>query len=298
MTTVLIVDDSLTDRRLAGGLLERHAGDWSILYAKDGHEALAQLELLGADLVITDLVMPRMNGRELVQTMRDQFPLIPVVLMTARGSEQIAVKALELGAASYVPKKRLAQDLHPVALRVLASARHAHCEDTLANRMSECHCEFALENDIALISPVVSYLQRVMRHTGVAGEREVQHLGLAIDEALTNAIVHGNLEMESLGDASPEEYDHERSARSAVSPYRERRVRLKVDCTRDLAEFVVRDEGRGYDTSAVLSKPSHSADFDASRGRGLLLMRTFLDELRFNPAGNEVTLVKRRSRER
>ena len=92
MPTVLVVDDSMTDRRLAGGLLSKLPG-WEVRYAEDGGDALEQIELHLPDLVVTDLNMPHLNGLELVKTIGKQYPLLPVILMTAQGSEQIAVEA-------------------------------------------------------------------------------------------------------------------------------------------------------------------------------------------------------------
>ncbi len=110
MAMVLIVDDSPIDRRLAKGLLEKRS-DLAFLFAADGKEALDQIEKSQPDLVVTDLQMPEMNGLELVRAVRARFPLVPVILMTAQGSEDIAVQALCSGAASYVPKSRLAREL-------------------------------------------------------------------------------------------------------------------------------------------------------------------------------------------
>jgi CheY-like chemotaxis protein len=104
MTQILVVDDSATDRRLAGGLLERHAG-WCVQYACDGREALERIAICPPELILTDLQMPELNGLELVEAVQREFPLIPLVLMTAQGSERIAVDAL--GGASYVPKREL-----------------------------------------------------------------------------------------------------------------------------------------------------------------------------------------------
>ncbi len=64
-----------------------------------------------ADLVITDLMMPETNGLELVAAVRQLYPQVPVILMTAYGNESIAVEALERGAASYVPKSQQADRL-------------------------------------------------------------------------------------------------------------------------------------------------------------------------------------------
>ena len=66
MPTILIVDDSATDRRLAGGLLGQ-IDDVSLEYAVDGGDALLKMELHVPDIIVTDLDMPSINGLELVE---------------------------------------------------------------------------------------------------------------------------------------------------------------------------------------------------------------------------------------
>jgi len=63
------------------------------------------------DLVVTDWQMPEIDGLELVNTIGDKYPEVPVVLMTAHGSEVVAAQALANGAASFVPKSDLADNL-------------------------------------------------------------------------------------------------------------------------------------------------------------------------------------------
>src|SRR5690606_14617887 len=96
MPAVLVVDDSATDRCLAGSLLERKLGA-RVYFASDGTEAVALLKQFTPDLILTDLQMPEMSGLELVQFMKKQHPLLPVILMTAEGSEETAVQALQEG---------------------------------------------------------------------------------------------------------------------------------------------------------------------------------------------------------
>src|SRR5262245_15829558 len=103
-TRVLIVDDTPDERLIAGAIVERQLG-WKIAEADHGRQALGLLEKGGVDVVVTDLQMPELDGLELVDAIRSRFPNVPVILMTAYGSEQIAIQALQRGAASYVPKK-------------------------------------------------------------------------------------------------------------------------------------------------------------------------------------------------
>ena len=90
-------------------------------------EALESMQRGMPDVVICDLQMPEMNGLELVEAVTREFPAIPVILMTARGSEEIAAEALRKGAASYVPKSRLADNLYDTVNRILAAAARIGC---------------------------------------------------------------------------------------------------------------------------------------------------------------------------
>src|SRR5512139_177460 len=102
MPTVLVVDDSSVDRSRIGGLLLK--SELNVEYAVNGAEALRRIAEISPDLVLTDLIMPEMDGLELVAAVVAQFPLTPVILMTGRGNEETAVRALRAGATSYVPK--------------------------------------------------------------------------------------------------------------------------------------------------------------------------------------------------
>src|SRR4051794_39865636 len=99
--TILVVDDVAVDRRLVGQLVEKITG-LRVLYASNGKEALEMVKRSLPLAILTDLQMPKMDGLELVEEMRCLHPGIPVVLMTALGSEEIAVEALKSGAASYL----------------------------------------------------------------------------------------------------------------------------------------------------------------------------------------------------
>jgi anti-sigma regulatory factor (Ser/Thr protein kinase) len=129
---------------------------------------------------------------------------------------------------------------------------------------------------------------------GVCDDADRLRLAIALEEALTNALFHGNLELTSeLRDNDAEAYAAEVARRRTTSPFADRRVYVDSRLTRDQALFVVRDQGPGFDP-AKLPNPLDPECFDKAGGRGILLMRTFMDEVSFSAAGNEVTLMKRR----
>jgi CheY-like chemotaxis protein/anti-sigma regulatory factor (Ser/Thr protein kinase) len=293
MATVLIVDDSSIDRRLAKGLLEKRP-DLTFSFAADGNEAFEQIKHGQPDVVVTDLQMPEMNGLELVCAVRANFPLVPVILMTAQGSEDIAVQALSSGAASYVPKSRLAKELLSTVETVLGAAHAQRHHARLMECLTRNQWNFALDNDPSLVAAVVDHMQQHVTRLRLCDETGRIRLAIALEEALLNALYHGNLEISSeLRESDIRAYYALADERRRSEPYLGRTVQVEATLSRDEAVYVIRDEGPGYDPSS-LPDPTDPANLEKASGRGLLLIRTFMDEVRHNAKGNEITMIKRR----
>ena len=84
---ILVVDDSEIDRCLVGGLLSGNP-DYHVAYANSGAAALAHMRHSLPDVVISDLVMPELNGLELIGQVRQSYPLVPVILLTASATSR------------------------------------------------------------------------------------------------------------------------------------------------------------------------------------------------------------------
>ncbi len=293
---ILVVDDSRTDRRLVGGLLG-DVKEWTVSTAEDGAAGLRAIEKEPPDLVLTDLRMPGMDGLELVGAIRSRFPALPVILMTSQGSEEIAVKALRAGAASYVPKAALGPDLVDTIGEVLALAAEHGREEALFERLQRAEAEFRIENDMGLVRPLVRHVTRSLGQVGWGDEAVRTQVAVALCEAVQNAIEHGNLEVGSEARAQGlDRYYALLEERRLIAPYRERRVHVEARLERDRARFVVRDEGPGFD-HAALPDPRDPANLERLSGRGVLLIRTFMDEVTYDGDGSRVTMVKRRPQE-
>lgn len=292
MVRILVVDDSAVDRRLAGGLLER-VPQWQPYYADNGRDALDLVYSDPPDVVLTDLQMPVMGGLELVRSIKKEFPHIPVILMTAQGSETIAVNALEEGADSYVPKRQLADLLTDTVERVLVIAGEVRNRKVLAQCLKGMRCSFVLSNEPSLLGSLVAHMQQLVRDMNLFSEGERLRIGVALEEALLNAAYHGNLEVSS----KLREIDHSAfyelaRQRMQTVPYRDRRIFVDVEICPTQVSYVIRDEGPGFDLR-TLPNPTSPENLDRPCGRGLLLMRTFMDRIDYNELGNQVTMVKR-----
>jgi len=101
-TRILIVDDEQKMRRILQIILDNQHYDIDL--AQDGIEARDFFQQQQYDLVITDLKMPRMDGMELLGFIREEKPDVPVIVVTAHGSVESAVKAMKSGAYDYITK--------------------------------------------------------------------------------------------------------------------------------------------------------------------------------------------------
>ena len=140
---ILLVDDEQPIQTLLSFPLERDG--YEVVVAADGREALARYEEQHPDLVVLDLMLPRMDGLEVCKRLRAKGETVPIIMLTAKSEEIDKVLGLELGADDYITK--------PFSMR-----------------------EFR--------SRVKAALRRAgMSHTDSGGERPIEVRGLRIDPA-------------------------------------------------------------------------------------------------------------------
>jgi len=292
MVKILVVDDSTVDRTIAGGLLEKQEG-WHAEFAVDGREGLTRLEAELPDVILTDLQMPEMNGLELVQEVKNRFPLVPVILMTAQGSETIAVEALQQGASSYVPKIQLTELLVDTVEQVLILAGEKKSQKSLMRCLDRMKSRFTLTNEPPILSSLVSHLQSVVRDMDLLSETDRLRVGVALEEALLNASYHGNLEVSSkLRETDHAQYYELARQRLSIEPYASRSIYVDIEIDENGLKYAIEDEGPGFDPSS-LPDPTDPANLEKPCGRGLLLMRTFMDDIQYNEKGNRVVMTKK-----
>lgn len=297
MATVLIVDDNPMDRRFAGACVEQ-AG-MSAIYAEHGLDALQQLDETDVDIVLTDLDMPEMDGLSLVRELQQRDATLPVILMTAKGSEQVAAQALAAGAASYVPKRDFQRELNSALTIVNEASQSRQKRQVVFDYMTKSESEFILANDHEATSALVGYFLDAIRAMDLCPEGDLVRVGTALTEALVNAIDHGNLELDSKlreGD-NPAEYRALGDKRRLQEPYCHRHVYITCRVTDAEAVITIRDEGPGFDPS-TLPDPSDPENLMRPHGRGLMLIRTFMDDVTFSESGNEIRLHKFANRKR
>jgi DNA-binding NtrC family response regulator len=121
MNTVLVVDDKEMLRDSVGATLQR-AG-FQVVTAEGGPQALEQIARRRPDCVVTDLKMPGMTGLELVEKAREIDDALPLIVMTAYGAVDTAVRAIKLGASDYLTKPFEGDELVIAVKRAVEHAR-------------------------------------------------------------------------------------------------------------------------------------------------------------------------------
>jgi CheY-like chemotaxis protein/anti-sigma regulatory factor (Ser/Thr protein kinase) len=294
MPTILIVDDEQIQQEITFRFLQP-LPDVHALFAESGEDALSQIKNQPPDLVLTDLRMPGMNGLDLVRKITEDYPHLPVILMTSYGSERLAVRALMIGAASYVPKTDLAQSLADTVEQVLTVAQARRRRALIFKCIKSSETRLDLDNDPELIPPLVGFFQNNLQRLGFGDESTRTRIGMALMEAGSNAMLHGNLEVSSeLRKDSQADYLALVEERRRQEPYCSRRLYITAREIPDQTTYTVEDAGPGFNPES-LSDPTTPENVLRLSGRGLLLIRTFMDTVKFNERGNQITMIKNRS---
>lgn len=123
LPTIMVVDDSITIRKVTSRMLERHK--FAVLTAKDGVDAVGQLQETAPDLMLLDIEMPRMDGYELATHVRNDSRLkdLPIIMITSRSGKKHRQRALEIGVDRYLGKPYQEGDLLQNINEVLAEAQ-------------------------------------------------------------------------------------------------------------------------------------------------------------------------------
>jgi DNA-binding NtrC family response regulator len=250
MAKVLVIDDETNLRKVLAALLRRDGYDVTI--AENGEVGLAEFQKNGADAVITDLVMPKLGGMEVLRAVNAADPEVPVIIITAHATVDSAVEAIKLGAFDYVTKPFEQAELSNVLAKAIRthetarrSARGERGRPALVGESS------AMQEVLKIIDKVADTPSTVLI-TGESGTGK---------ELVATAL-------------------HEGSSRRE-NPF------IRINCAaipKDLMESELFGYERGAFTGAVTSKPGR---FELADGGTL-----FLDEIAEIPVEMQVKLLR------
>jgi anti-sigma regulatory factor (Ser/Thr protein kinase) len=163
---------------------------------------------------------------------------------------------------------------------------------SLADAVVGEHYHLRVPSRLEWIEPTVDYLTNRAVQSGAVREGRAGRLMLALHEALTNSVVHGNLEVSSeLRESDDLAYGAALVARAADPRYATRTVDVRASYDGARASWAFTDEGPGFDVESALRRlDEHDPGEERAGGRGLLLMQAFTDEVSFAEGGRRVVL--------
>jgi len=271
MTSILIVDDDRTSRHLTQAVLKRQG--WRVAIAKDGVEALKRLKTRKFDLMLLDVWMPRMNGLELLEKLRNRKERPRVVIMTSDDTPSTLLHAVKGQAFRYVHKP-----VDPAALIETI-------EETIAARDIP---------PIEVLSARPTWVELVVPCTREAAER-LQGVITRLDKDLAPDI------RESVAYAFRELLLNAIEWGGKLDP--SRKVRISYMRFTHMVMYRIADPGPGFNIGdlphAAVGHPDPTTHVDVREakglrpgGFGLLTVRSSVDELLYNEQHNEVVFVK------
>lgn len=165
---------------------------------------------------------------------------------------------------------------------------------TVESRIINQSFTIEIPSEFEWINRTVSYLEDRAREVPWGDSININRVILPLHEALTNAIVHGNLEVSSaLKEEERELFTETLAVRSTQSTYASRRVQIVVNFDAHQISWSITDEGNGFDVESVLKKAASDEPSMLASGRGVMMMKAFMDDVRYDRGGRRVSMTLR-----
>ena len=262
---VLIVDDDEGVRNTLSAILKELR--LTPVAVSDGVEAMKVINSQKIDLIITDLMMPNMDGFEFIQNSRQVNANIPIVVISGFAEVNNAVEALSLGAYNFITKPFTIREIENIIKRGLRLREFSLGTHRLTQGIKNT-TEIELPSFTHLLPSAALYIVRECQWRGIEDENVLGNISICVDELLNNALVHGN-GMDEL-----------------------KKIKIKLVFNQKEFRLSVEDEGDGFDYKKILSVFA-GKDLDLPTKRGFFIVNYLMDEISFNEKGNIVTMVKR-----
>jgi len=293
-TKILVVDDEEVIRYTLQKKLSRLG--YNVVSMEKAEDALYLLKNgERVDLIITDVKLRKMDGIELLRRINSQDESIPVLIITGHGNVEDAIRALLYGASDFIRKPFDINDVAASVRDILKRKKEKKLAESFARYIEYEKGRISIPVDVSLIDNISYYLTKNLAAMGLFNRTTSENMALALQEAISNAMLHGNLEISSAirEDGGLKAFNEEVEKRKMDERYKNRVVNINYELTGEYAEYIIEDEGPGFDYTA-LPDPRDPENFFRNSGRGLLIIRIHMDEVEWNDSGNVLRLRKNR----
>ncbi|MBN2039559.1 MAG: response regulator [Spirochaetes bacterium] len=290
---IAVVDDEEEIRVVLTKKLSKFG--YTVIALEDAEDLLEILKKdeKAVDLVISDIKLKGMDGIELLRYIDKLDSPMPVLLITGHGNIEHAIQALRYGAYDFIRKPFDLTELTSSVNRILRSKREEKLTDDVGRYIIYEKRIFEIPSDTTANNVISYILTKDLTSTGLCNRTTAGNLSLVLKEAIDNAIIHGNLEISSdiIENEGIKEFYAEVSKRKAEKKYLDRKVTIYYELSESYVEYIIEDEGPGFNFN-LLPDPTYPENFYKNSGRGLLIIRTLMDEVDWNEKGNIIRLKK------
>lgn len=287
---ILIVDDDESVRPMLEKALSREGFD--IQTAADGVLGWESFQKVQPDIVLLDILMPRMNGLELLGKIRGTDSDAIVIMTTAQNSADYTLQALRLKANDYMVKPLFIKELILRLRKYVGLLKDRTEEQEILGLIFHRELGMRIGNQLEPVNKIVNRLVHEAGSSLPKNQRLGIHLGIA--EILINAIEHGNLEIT----AEEKKHAMESGALGKMMESRaqdprlsKRQVLIQFKMNAETCTWTISDEGSGFDWRNM-PDPLQEEKLLGLHGRGILLTLMSFDEVKFLGNGSKVELVK------
>jgi len=267
-----------------------------VICAKDGEEALKIFRKEEIEGIFCALTLPKLGGLELLKEVKSSNSRRPFVMLCPHSDTKNALNALQLGACDYLIKKIKPLELQRTLDRVVSLHEGFHFSAYALDHLLQETRTLEIGNDFEGVNRIIAFMTQDLPSYGIQIQEQLFRMNMLLKEAIENAIFHGNLELSSeMRRKNPQLFYKTAEQKRDIDPYKNRRLTLQYDISRNSAKYVVRDEGKGF-AHADLLDPADPDNLLRIEGRGLIMIMNFMDEVFWNDRGNEITMVRYRKR--
>lgn len=293
---ILIVEDEKSIRGLISIKLRKNG--YEVQEAGNGKEGLKLIQKKIPDLVLTDIQMPVMDGFKLLGEINRLMLPLPAIVITGLSNVDDVIKSLRLGVRDFIRKPFNIHEMMKTIEKVFASPKGQPSVDDLLPFIEIDSKIISLPNNMNTLNMASYYLTRDLSERGLCNQVEKENIRHALEETLSNAMIHGNLEMsselKSIGSVADTAFNALLTERMNVEPYSSRTITVKNKITKEMMEYTIEDQGPGFDYDN-LPDPLHPDNFFKPYGRGIFFIRLHVDEVKWNAKGNLITITKFKS---
>lgn len=293
--TIVIVDDDEVIRYTLQKKLSRLGYKIISLEKAEDMVYLIKNKEIDIDLLITDIKLRKMDGIELLRHVNMLDSPFPVLIITGQGNIEDAIKALRYGACDFIRKPYDISEVASIVRGILRRKQEQKLAGNFGKYTSYEKIVYSIPVDMTLCNVVSYILTKDLNSVGLCNNTTAENIAMSLREAISNAMFHGNLEIPSniREERGVRGFNEEIEFRKNDEKYSNKRVKIIYELTPDYVEYVIEDEGKGFDYRS-LPDPRDPENFLKDSGRGLLIIRIHMDEVDWNENGNIIRLRKYR----